>query len=64
MQNLEAFRGRAELNLKVYLSMATESAIGVSNSCDLAWLGLKGKHFRCIREQQGLQVRMICRDAM
>ena len=37
MQNLEAFRGFAELNLKVYLSMGTESVIGVSNSCDLAW---------------------------
>ena len=46
MQNLEAFRGRAEMNLKVDLSMKTESAIGVSNSCDLAWIGVKSKHFR------------------
>ena len=27
----------AELMFKVYLSMEAESAIGVSNSCDLAW---------------------------
>ena len=45
MQNLEAFRDIAKLNLKVYLSMRTESVIGVSNSCDLAWLELKSKHF-------------------
>ena len=46
MQNLEAFRELAELNLKVSLRIGPESAIEVSNSCDLAWIGLKSKHFR------------------
>ena len=46
MQNLDYFRDIAEWSLKVYLSMEAESVIGVSNSCDLAWLGLKSKHFR------------------
>ena len=46
MQNLEAFRGAAELILKVSLRMGSESVIGVSNSCDLAWIGLKSEHFR------------------
>ena len=46
MQNLGYFRDFAEWNLKVYLSMEAESVIGVSNSRDLAWLGLKSKHFR------------------
>ena len=46
MQNLDYFRDFAEWILKVYLSMEAESVIGVSNSCDLAWLGLKSKHFR------------------
>ena len=36
MQNLGAFRGLADLSLKVSLRMGSESAIGVSNSCDLA----------------------------
>ena len=45
-QNLDPFRGIAELNLKVYLGIRTERVIGVSNSCDLAWFGLKSKHFR------------------
>ena len=44
MQNLEAFRELAELNLKVSLRITPESAIGVSNSGDLAWIGLKSKH--------------------
>ena len=39
MQNLEDFRDIARWSLKVYLSMEAESVIGVSNSCDLAWLG-------------------------
>ena len=46
MQNLDYFRELAEWSLKVYLSMEAESVIGVSNSCDLAWIGLKSKHFR------------------
>ena len=46
MQNLCYFRDFAEWSLKVYLSMEAESEIGVSNSCDLAWLELKSKHFR------------------
>ena len=46
MQNLDYFRDLAEWILKVYLSMETESEIGVSNSCDLAWLGTKSNHFR------------------
>ena len=46
MQNLEAFRGTAELNLKVSLRMGSESEIEVSNSCDLAWIGQKSQHFR------------------
>ena len=37
MQNLDYFRDIAEWSLKAYFSMETESAIGVSNSCDLAW---------------------------
>ena len=45
MQNLEAFRDGAELHLKVYLCMEAESVIGVSNSYDLAWYGLKSKYF-------------------
>ena len=44
--SLEGFREVAELILKVYLSMEAESVIGVSNSYDLAWSGLKSKHFR------------------
>ena len=46
MQNLRAFRDIAEWNLKVSLRMGSESVIGVSNSSDVAWLGLKSKHFR------------------
>ena len=46
MQNLGEFRGIAKWILKVYLSMEAESVIGVVNSYDLAWLGLKSKHFR------------------
>ena len=45
MQNLDYFRGIAEWILKVYLSMEAESVIGVSDSCDLAWPGLKSMHF-------------------
>ena len=45
MQNLEAFREVTELILKVYLRIGLESVIGLSNSCDLAWIGLKSKHF-------------------
>ena len=59
MKNLDYFHVFAEWTIKVYLRMEAESVIGVSNSCDLAWLGLKGQHVRCMREQQGLQVRMI-----
>ena len=46
MQNLEAFREFAQLNLKVSLRTGPESVIAVSNSCDLAWIGVKSKHFR------------------
>ena len=46
MQNLEYFRGAAELNLKSYLRMEPESVIGVSNILDLAWFGLTSKHSR------------------
>ena len=46
MQNLEAFRDFTELNLEVSFRIGLESAIGVSNSCDLAWIGLTSKHFR------------------
>ena len=46
MQNLEAFRELAQLNLKVSLRMGSESVIGVSNSCDLVWIGLKSKHYK------------------
>ena len=46
MQNLEAFRDFTELMLKVYLRIGPESVVGVSNSCDLAWIRLKSKHFR------------------
>ena len=46
MQNLEAFRGGAELDLKVYLSMATENVIQILNLCNLAWIGLKSMRFR------------------
>ena len=46
MQNLEAFRGLAELDLKVSLRIGLETVLGVSNSCDLAWIGLKSMHFR------------------
>ena len=45
MQNLEAFREVAELNLKVSFRIMTKSVIGVSNSCDLARLELKKKAF-------------------
>ena len=45
-QNLGAFRGITELILKVYLRIGLKSAIRVSNSCDLAWIELKSKHFR------------------
>ena len=46
MQNLEAFREVTELIVKVYLRIGLENVIGVSNSCDLAWIKLKSKHFR------------------
>ena len=46
MQDLEAFCEITEFTLKVYLRIGLESVIGVSNSCDLAWIGLKSKHFR------------------
>ena len=36
MQNLEAFRGAAELNIKVSPRIELETVIGVSNSCHLA----------------------------
>ena len=46
MQNFDYFRDFAEWSLKLYLSMEAESVMGISNSCDLACLGLKSKHFR------------------
>ena len=46
MQNLGYCRDAAALNLKVCLRMEAESVTGVSNSCDMAWFGLKSKHFR------------------
>ena len=46
MQNLDAFRGITDWTLKVYLRIELESVIVVSNACDLAWIGLKSKHFR------------------
>ena len=45
-KNLDAFRELAELNLKVSLRIGPESVIGVSNSCDLAWIRLNSKHCR------------------
>ena len=36
MQNLDYFRDIAEWIFKVYLSMETESVMGISNSYDLA----------------------------
>ena len=38
MHNLGAFRGITEFTFKVYLRIRLESVIGVSNSCDLAWI--------------------------
>ena len=46
MQNLGAFGDIAELNLKVSLRIGPESVKGISNSCDLARIGLQSKHFR------------------
>ena len=46
MQFLDYLRDCAEWFLKVYLSMEAESAVGIPNSYDLPWFGLKSKHFR------------------
>ena len=46
MQNLEAFRGFAELNLKVYLSMESKTCGFPKQGPDLAASREKSKRFR------------------
>ena len=46
MHHLDDFRELAQLKLRVYLSIESESVIGLSNSYDLAWSELKSKHSR------------------